>query len=530
LLLLLGEIIRKTNIIEIVFDKFFISTNTYKGFLARMTLIISSFSAFLNNTPLVAIMMPYVNTWCKKNDISPSKLLIPLSYASILGGCMTLIGTSTNLIVNGFVVDQEIFPDLKSLQIFDFIWVGLPMAIFGFLYLYFFGNKLLPSKKDVIYDYAKNSRKYIVEAVIRSGSKLIGQTIEEANLRNLKGLFLVEIIRKSYRITAVSPDVLLNEDDILIFAGDTNTIADLIKSNIGLTLPSLGMLVKKKKTEVVEVVVSHKSSLINKTVKNFNFRAKYDATVIAVHRNGEKISGKIGEIILKAGDVLLLFTGDQFMNRSQTSQDFYFISSVKNFQKLENYKLYILLIGTVLAILLAALHVISLFIGLVILIGVSLAFKIATPKEIPKYIDFDLAIIIALALALGTAMVKTGAAELIGNLFINVFVPLGPTGLILGIYLITTFLAAYITNKASVAIIFPISLTMASNLNLNPMPFIFVVAFASAANFMTPIGYQTNLMVYGPGGYSFKDYFKVGFPLTLIYMIITITILSLKYF
>ena len=530
LLLSLGEIIRKTNIIEIVFDRFFISVNTYKGFLTRMTLIITSFSAFLNNTPLVAIMMPYVNSWCKKNDISPSKLLIPLSYAAILGGCMTLIGTSTNLIVNGLVVDQEIFPDLKSLQIFDFTWVGLPMAIFGFLYLYFFGNKLLPSKKDIISDYAKNSRKYLVEAVVRSGSKLIGKTIEEANLRNLKGLYLVEIIRKSYRITAVSPDVILNEDDILIFAGDTDTIADLIKSNIGLTLPSLGMLVKKKKTEVVEVVVSHKSSLINKTVKNFNFRAKYDATVIAVHRNGEKISGKIGEIILKAGDVLLLFTGDQFMNRSQASQDFYFISSVKNFHKLENYKLYIILIGTVLAILLAALHIISLFMGLIILIGVSLAFKITTPKEIPKYIDFDLAMIIALALALGTAMVKTGAAELVANLFINVFVPLGPVGLLLGIYLITTILAAYITNVAAVAIIFPISLTMAANLNLTPVPFVFVIAYGAAANFLTPIGYQTNLMVYGPGGYSFKNYFKVGFPLTIIYMIITITVLSLKYF
>ncbi|MBN2520881.1 MAG: SLC13 family permease [Bacteroidales bacterium] len=530
LLLLLGEIIRKTTIIEGIFDRIFLSVKTYRGFMARMSIIISGFSAFLNNTPLVAIMMPYVNSWCKKNDVSPSKLLIPLSYAAILGGCMTLIGTSTNLIVNGLVVDQKIIPGLKSLDIFDFIYVGLPMAIIGVIYMYYIGDKLLPEKSPAISDFTANTRKYLVEAQIRPNSKLIGKTIEEAGLRNLKGLFLVEVIRKSYKITAVSPNVVLNEEDILIFAGETGTIADLIKSDIGLTLPSVGMLVRKKKTEVVEVVISHKSVLINKTVKDFNFRAKYDATLIAVHRNGERITGKIGEIILKAGDVLLLYTGDQFMNLSQNSQDFYFISSIKKIEKLETYKIVTLLGGTVLAILLASFKIMSLFMGLLILILISLAFKITSPKEIPKNIDYDLALIIAMSLALGTAMIKTGAAELIADLLINIFVPLGPVGILFGIYLITAILAAYITNKASVAIIFPISLTIAVTLNLNPLPFIFIVSFAAAANFMTPIGYQTNLMVYGPGGYSFKDFFKIGFPLTIIYMVVTVTILSLIYF
>ena len=295
-------------------------------------------------------------------------------------------------------------------------------------------------------------------------------------------------------------------------------------------LPSVGMLHRKKYTEVVEVVISHKSSLINKTVKNFNFRAKYDAAVIAVHRNGEKISGKIGDIVLKSGDVLLLFAGGDFLQRARNTQDFYLISKVKDFQKLETYKTVILLGGLLLAILLATFKVISLFMGLIILILTTLALRITTPKEIPKSIDFDLALIIALSLALGTAMIKTGAAELIANLLINVFVPLGPTGILLGIYIITALMAAYITNKASVAIIFPISLTIADNLALTPTPFILVVAFAAAANFITPIGYQTNLMVYGPGGYSFKDFFKIGFPLTVIYLIVTIVMLSLIYF
>lgn len=530
LLLLLGDIIRQTALVEILFDRIFKSAKSYRGFLSRMTLIIAGFSAFLNNTPLVAVMMPYVNSWCKRNNISPSKFLMPLSYAAILGGCATLIGTSTNLIVNGLVVDQTIIPGLESLNIFDFAYVGVPMIFIGFIYLLFFGEKLLPEKDDVLNEFSENTREYLVEAEIRKDSQLIGKTIEEAGLRNLKGLFLVEIIRKSFKISSVKPNIILQQDDLLIFAGDTETIADMVNSDLGLRLPSVGMLYKKKQTEVVEIVISHNSSMINKTVKEIRFRAKFDAAVIAVHRNGEKISGKIGEIIIKPGDVLLLFTGADFVSRSNHTMDFYFISKVKDFQKLEQYKIWTLLAGPVLIILLAALKIVSLFMGLIVLIMVILAMKITNPKELHKAVDYNLALIIALSLALGTAMIKSGAAELIADLVITVFLPLGKVGLLFGIYFITAILAAYITNKAAVAIIFPISLTMAVNLNLPPMPFILVVSFAAAANFMTPIGYQTNLMVYGPGGYSFKDFFRVGFPLTIIYMIVTVTILSLMYF
>ncbi len=530
LLLLVGDIIRQTALVEILFDRIFKSAKSYRGFLSRMTLIIAGFSAFLNNTPLVAVMMPYVNSWCKRNNISPSKFLMPLSYAAILGGCATLIGTSTNLIVNGLVVDQTIIPGLESLNIFDFAYVGVPMIFIGYIYLLFFGEKLLPVKEDVLNEFSENTREYLVEAEIRKDSQLIGKTIEEAGLRNLKGLFLVEMIRKSFKISSVKPNVILQQDDLLIFAGDTETIVGMINSDLGLRLPSVGMLYKKKQTEVVEIVISHNSSMINKTVKEIRFRAKFDAAVIAVHRNGEKISGKIGEIIIKSGDVLLLFTGADFVSRSNHTMDFYFISKVKDFQKLEQYKIWILLAGPVLIILLAALKIVSLFMGLIVFIMVVLAMKITNPKELHKAVDYNLALIIVLSLALGTAMIKSGAADLIADLVITVFLPLGKVGLLFGIYFITAILAAYITNKAAVAIIFPISLTMAVNLNLPPMPFILVVSFAAAANFMTPIGYQTNLMVYGPGGYSFKDFFRVGFPLTIIYMIVTVTILSLMYF
>ena len=530
MLLLIGDIIRDLGIVENLFDKVFQRAKTYRQFMARMMFLVGGFSAFLNNTPLVAVMMPYVHSWSKRNNISPSKLLIPLSYSAILGGCITLIGTSTNLIVNGMVIDQNIIPGLESLDMFDFAYVGIPMMFIGSAYILLVGKKLLPDNADTLDKFSENSRQYIVEAHVRPGSDLNGKSIGEANLRNLQGLYLFQIKRNNIKLAAVSSEFILEEGDRLFFAGATETIADLILTNSGLTLPTVGMLSHKKQLEVVEIVVSHNSTLISKTVKEANFRGNYDAAIIAIHRNGERMAGKIGDVKVRAGDVLLLLGGDDFTARTQRVQDFYFISKVKEFRKQENYKIGLLLGGTILAVILSALKIVPLFMTLIVMIIVILALKITNPKDIAASIDFNLAMIIALSLAFGTAMIKSGLAELIADLLITVFMPLGRVGILFGIYLITTILAAYVTNKAAVAIIFPISLSMALSLHLNPEPFVLIVAFAAAANFMTPIGYQTNLMVYGPGSYKFGDFFKIGFPLTIIYMVVCVSILSYIYF
>lgn len=530
LLLLLGDVIRRTAVVEVIFDRLFKSARSTRGFLSRMTLLISGFSAFLNNTPLVAVMIPYVHSWCKRNNISPSKFLMPLSYAAILGGCATLIGTSTNLIVNGLVVDQTIIPDLEPLKIFDFVAVGAPMIIIGWLYLMLFGEKLLPSRPDTLTQFSLGNREYLLEAKVRDKSPLIGQTIEEAGLQHKPGFHIVEIWRRGYKITVFGSDFLLDRGDILIFAGETQAIADMIGSSAGLVIPEVGMLTHKARTEVVEVVVSQNSTIANKTVRAANFRSKYDAAIISVHRNGELIKGKIGEVVLRSGDVLLLFTGENFVERTVATRDFYFISKVREMVKLEWYKAATLLGGLLIAITLAALDLFPLFLSLLLILVLSLAMRITQPRELPRGIDYNLALIIVLSLALGIAMVKTGTADLVANGVIRLFAPLDKVGILAGIYLITTILAAYITSKAAAAIIFPIALQTAVNLQLDPMPFILVTAYASAANFMTPVGFQTNLMVYGPGGYSFNDFFRVGAPLTVLYMAVTITILSLIYF
>ncbi len=530
MLLLLGDIYRRTSVLDIFFNSVFRGAKTYKSFTARMMLIVAPMSAFLNNTPLVALMMPYVHFGAQKHKASVSKLMIPLSFAAILGGCTTLIGTSTNLIVNGLVTDQKIIPNLPELSIFDFTAVGLPMLVIGIIYLLTFGQKLLPDHKSVIDKIPEISREYIVEGRIKGNSPLIGKTIFEAGLRNLEGLFLFEILRENLRITAVPNDTILLEEDILLFTGNTQAIADFVKSREGIEIPSVGMFSRKKNTEVLEIVISHNSTLNGKTLKEVNFRAKFDATAIAVHRNGETLAGKIGSVELKPGDAVLLLAGTYFEDRYKDTSDFYLISRVKEFRRIGFWRTTFLVGGTIAVILLSAIGLIKLFNGLLVLLAGLVIFKITRPKDLVKSIDYDLILIIALSLALGTAMIKTGVADMFAHGIISVFKPFGVIGILTGIYIITAILAAFITNKAAVAVIFPVSLTLALSLKADVMPFILVVAYAAAANFMTPIGYQTNLMVYGPGGYKFRDFLKVGTPLTIIYMLVTITILKLIYF
>lgn len=529
MLLLVGDIIRNTAVTELIFGKIFEGVKSYPRFLRRMMFVVAGLSAFLNNTPLVAVMMPYVNSWSQKNKVSPSKLLMPLSFAAILGGCATLIGTSTNLIVNGLVVDQEIIQGLKPLNIFDFVYVGVPMVWIGIFYIYFFGNKLLPDYQSYSKDIPGSERTFLVETQVTKSSNLIGKTIGESGLRDLMGLYLIEIHRQNDVIFVVSNDVLIEQGDLLVFAGDKSPIANLMDSGSGLTIPSVGMLHRQKHTEVVEVVISHNSYFIGKCLKDINFRRRFDAAVISIHRNEERISGKLRDIELKAGDVLLLYAGSDFRSRIKLTQDFYLISQIRQFEKIETYKIVILFGGLLLAILLAALKVITLFMGIITLLLASFILKLTNPKDLSRSIDYNLGLIIVMSLALGIAMIKSGVAPLLANFFISVFTPLGKYGLLLGIFIITSALGSYITGKAAVAIIFPIAVSMSLKLGLDPKPFILIVAYAAAANFITPIGYQTNLMVYGPGGYSFKDFFKLGFPLTVIYMFVAVTILWLMY-
>jgi len=529
LLLLIGEIIRKSSLIDSMFNRLLKKTHTYKSFMKRMLFPVAALSSMINNTPLVAIMMPYVHNWGRNNNVAASKLLIPLSFAAMLGGTATLIGTSTNLVVNGLVAEQSLIPEFHTLEVFDFAPVGVSMIILGGLYLILFGNKLLPDNSGLKEKLTEKVREYIVEVRVSKQSEYHNKTVAAAKLRNLKGLFLVEIIRNGSIISPVSPQTKMQRDDLLIFAGNTETIADMIENNSNIKPAELGTFGRRNKTEVLEVFVTPNSGLLTKTVKESNFRGKYDAAILAVHRNGERISGKIGLVKLEAGDLLLLVTGEDFENRAADSSDFFIVDKIRSIEKMKTFQSILLIGGLVVSILLSSLKIVPLFTSLLVFIIVLILTKVAHPKDLVKGLNYNLIFIIALSLALGMAIIKTNIAFTLSHAFLEVIKPFGVITLLLGIFLITNLLASVITNIGAVAILFPISLSLAEQLGANPKPFVLLVAYAAAASFITPIGYQTNLMVYGPGGYTFKDFFRIGWPLTVLFMIVAVIGLTLQF-
>ncbi len=530
LLLIVGSIFQKTRIMQLAFQLVFKPGLSSKSFLLRMMGSIGVSSAFLNNTPLVAMFMPYVHSWSRDNGKSPSKFLIPLSYASILGGCVTLVGTSTNLIANGLAVQAG----EATLGLFDFAWVGGAMLVVGLIFLLLFSNKLLPDNRDNVDKLTGSKRDYFLETQIKNNSPLIGKNMEEAGLRNLKGLFAVEIIRGNKFIRPVAPTELLEPDDIILFAGDPESIADLTSPGMGLSLPKACQIPLQENNEVVEVVVAQNSRMVGQSVKDSDFRSRYDGAILAIKRDGEKLSGKIGDVMLKPGDLLLVLAGKDFDTRTRNNPGFYVISRPKTIHNTDVYKTLFLVAGFIAALILSAFGVVSLFVALSVLVMGCVLLKMTHPSEVRNSIDFNLIFIIATGLALGKGMEQSGTAQLIANSLVEMKEQLGTVGLLGGIFILTNALSAFMTSKAAVALIMPVVLPMAHSIDPTGgdalvAPFVLAVAFGGAANFLTPVGYQTNLMVYGPGGYSFKDFFKIGLPLTLIYMLVCVLMLSLQF-
>lgn len=546
MLLVIGQFLKRSPVVENLFQGLFMKTKSYFSFTTRLTSFVAVFSGFMNNTPLVALLLPYVVDWGRKNNISPSKLLIPLSYAAIMGGGLTLIGTTTNLISNSILVQRE-GPE-SALGMFSFFPVGSVLVVVGVLYIVLFGKKMLPNNTGILSSFNENTREYLVDLKVGENSSLIGKTIGESNLRNLKGLYLVEIVRPDKVRSAPGPQEIMRAGDYLIFAGATESIVDVVNENLGLEMPNELEKLKSKK-EVVEVIISYNSSLSKKKIKDSNFRAKFDAAIIAVRRDGEKLYGKIGEIQLRKGDMMLCVVGHDFYKRIGQNNELTLVSNVRELQDLNGKKSASLIVATFLSILFPALGLISLFQSLLFLFVFLLLSKIILFGELKRAININLIVIMGGALSVGIGMDKSGAANYIATNVLSVLDSYGAIGLLAGIYIITNLLAAYMTNIAAVSIIMPIAISVAKSYfdSLSPLPpdllnpevlelysktilaFVLCVAFAGSKSFITPIGYQTNLMVYGPGGYSFKDYFKFGFPLTVLFMITTLGMLNWLY-
>ncbi len=479
----------------------------------RMMLPVTGLSAFLNNTPVVAMFIPVVQEWCRRIRVSPSRMLIPLSYASIFGGICTLIGTSTNLVVNGMVQARY---DGLSLPIFEIGKLGLPCAIVGTLFMVFAAHRLLPARKT-LGEVFENPREYTLELEVPAGSLFNGVSIEKSGLRHLPGAYLAELIRDDQVVSAVSPNTLLQAGDRLVFVGNIDSVRELYKQ-IGLQ-PASDQLFKldapRHQRCLVEAVVSDTCPLVNRTIRNGRFRNVYNAVVIAVARNGERVQGKIGDIVLRPGDTLLIESHAGFIPRQKDSRDFYLVSSVEDStpRRFERAPLAMVVLAGMVAA--SALGWLSMLKAAMLAAAAMLLLRCCSPGQARRAIEWNVLLVIAAALGLGVALDVSGAAGAIASLLLGI-VRDHPWGALVMVYFVTVLFTETVTNNAAAALVFPIAMNTAERLGVSSMPFIMCIMVAASASFATPIGYQTNLMVYGPGGYRFSDYLRIGIPLNLL--------------
>lgn len=469
-------------------------------------------SAFLNNTPIVATFIPALQEWGERFRIPVSKLLIPLSYAAILGGTCTLIGTSTNLILNGLMISEM----GVSIGIFEPAWVGIPVAIIGFLYMMTIGRHLLPDSQSALASF-EDTRKYTIEMIVTENSPLIGESIEQAGLRQLHGLFVAEIVRDETILAAVEPDEILQENDRIIFTGLVDSIVDL--QNIQGLVPATTQVFKletpRRERHLVEAVVSSSNPLNGKTIKEGEFRNQFGAVVLAVSRKGQRIDKKVGDIELRTGDILLLETPRDFSERYKYSSDFLLVSTLSQ-KKSPNYKkswmAWSILGGMV---LLVSVNILSMLQGSFLAAILMILTGCTKVSEARNSIDWQVLLVIAAALGIGNTLQITGIASSLAASFLDL-AGSNPYLALIAVYFITWIFTEILTNNAAAVLIFPFAISVASSLGVHYMPFIMTVLFAASASFSTPIGYQTNLMVYAAGGYKFRDFIKVGLPLNLV--------------
>jgi di/tricarboxylate transporter len=507
--------LRETGLLDALGHHVLGKAHTQRGLIARVAAVVLPLSAFLNNTPIVAMFVPIILSWSRRHRIAPSRVLIPLSFLAILGGTCTLIGTSTNLVVNGLMQSH----DIAGMGLFEISAVGIPYAVVGLIYLLFVGRRLLPDRKELLEQLGESRREFLVEMSVHPGCRLIGQTVETAGLRHLPALFLIEIDRGDKLIAPVGPDELIRINDRLLFTGVVSSIVELekIPGLVPAADPTYEVAPSaQRRRRLCEAVISVNSPLIGKTIREADFRATYGAAVVAVHRGGSRIEKKIGDIRLRPGDTLLLQTQPHFMRAYRNDPAFYLISDVEEWRPIRRDRTWIALI---------------LFAGLLVLMSSSLlptvlvAATVAvamvglgciSPGEARSSIEWQVLVTIAAAFGVGSALQNSGAATAVAEGMFNAIYDWGPTAALACLYLLGTIMTAVITNNAAAVLLFPFCLETARLYGVDPRPFIIALTLAASACFVTPIGYQTNMMIYGPGGYRFADFLRIGLPLTLL--------------
>lgn len=551
ILYVVGAGVRQTGGVAWIAQRLFGRPKTATSAVARLMFPTAALSAVMNNTPLVAMLIPAVGDWAKQYRIAPSKLMIPLSYAAILGGTCTLIGTSTNLVVDGQIkqeanrsiaaaknkglndaeaaaaFEKQTGLPAQGLRMFDITWVGLPAAALGCLFVVLSSRWLLPDRKPALSN-LDDPRSYTIEMLVEPESPLVGKTIEDAGLRHLPGVFLAEVDRDGFVLPAVAPDERLRGNDRLVFVGVVESVVDLQKiRGLAPATDQVFKLTEPRSTRcLIEAVVSNSCPIVGRTIRDGRFRSTYNAAVIAVARNGERINKKIGDIVLAPGDTLLLEAHPSFVDQQKNNRDFFLVSRLEDSQPPRHERAIVAVAILAGMVLLASLTSMGMFKAALLAAGLMLAARCCSITLARRSVDWEVLLAIAASFAIGAALEKTGAAAMLAGSMIELAAG-NPWASLAVVYLATLIATELITNNAAAALMFPMALATAARLDVNAMPFIIVVMMAASAGFATPIGYQTNLMVYGPGGYRFSDYCKIGIPLDLLIGVITVVIAPL---
>lgn len=520
--------------------------------LLRLTGPVAVLSAFMNNTPIVSAYLPAVMEWSRRTAHPAALLLMPLSFAALLGGMATLIGTATNVAVTEMYVSYaERSPYVAAMGLHapsparQFWWItpiGLPAAAAGLLVLLIAARRLLKGRATEP-GLREEARKYTVAMTIQSDSSIVGRTIEAAGLRHLPGAYLAELERHGVALPAVSPRTVLEAGDVLVFVGVVESVVDLRRTR-GLE-PATDQVTKlnmeNRERRLVEAVVSARSPLVRRSVRESRVRTRYDAAIIAVHRGAERVPGKIGDIVLQAGDTLLLETHDGFLSAFRNSEEFYLLSAVADADVPRFERAGVSIAIVALFVLLMTLPVPAIVRGVVQAMGVSVgAFELSpvvaalgcallmiVTRSCPAArakarIDWTVLLTIACALGVGRAIETSGAARVIATSALRAAESLGPMGGLAIIFTVTCLLTQVITNASAAVLMFPIAIATAESMNANPEPFVIVLMIAASCAFLSPFGYQTNLMVYGPGRYHPFDFLRLGVPITLAVGVVTL--------
>lgn len=508
LLILVSIALEKTRLISWVGAQ--ISRGGQSTVVAKLGLSTAFLSSFTNNTAVVVSLIGAIK---RNQKHAPSRLLIPLSYAAILGGTLTLIGTSTNLIINSFVEDAG----LPSLGFFAPTTIGLAVLVVGLLILIPL-SYLLP----VYDDHSQDELPYFLEAKVENGSALVGKSVAANGLRALRRLFLAEIIRDGKTIAPVCPDTQLMAGDRLLFCGDIESVTTLQEIK-GLTLFGQHHL---NGQSMLEVIVSQSAGIRGSTLKDVKFRERFDAVVVAIRRGHERLAGGLGNIELHAGDTLVIVPGKEFQSKKQQlNREFVLVNGLDSSAKLDGRKSITVLLGFLAVIASALLEVLPIINGLAAYLMLLIFTGIISFAELRRRFPIDIVVIVGSALSLAQLMLSSGLSERMGSMLMSTFNGFGIYGALIAVYLLTLVLTELVTNNAAAALSFPIAYSLAISYGVDPMPFIMAILFGASASFISPYGYQTNLLVYSVGNYQLKDYLRVGLPISLVYSIVVLTLI-----